>query len=85
MKTFAKFAATLLSAAAVAATAAVPAFAQEMKKEIGAGEGKVDILAWPGYIERGKTDKNFDWVTEFEKKSGCMVNIKTAGTSDEGS
>ena len=83
MRTIAKLAATLLSAAAVAATAAVPAFAQEMKKEIGAGEGKVDILAWPGYIERGATDKNFDWVTEFEKKTGCMVNVKTAGTSDE--
>ena len=54
-----------------------------MKKEIGAGEGQVDIVAWPGYIERGETDKNYDWVTEFEKKSGCKVNIKTAGTSDE--
>ncbi len=83
MKTIAKFAATFLSATAVAATAAVPAFSQDMKKEMGAGEGKVDILAWPGYIERGATDKNYDWVTEFEKKTGCMVNIKTAGTSDE--
>jgi len=40
-------------------------------------------VAWPGYIERGATDKNFDWVTDFEKKSGCKVNVKTAGTSDE--
>jgi putative spermidine/putrescine transport system substrate-binding protein len=54
-----------------------------MIKELGAGEGAVDILAWPGYIERGATDKNFDWVTEFEAKSGCKVNIKTANTSDE--
>jgi putative spermidine/putrescine transport system substrate-binding protein len=57
--------------------------AQEMKKEIGPGEGQVDIVAWPGYIERGETDKNYDWVTDFEKKTGCKVNIKTAGTSDE--
>ncbi len=52
-------------------------------KEIGASEGQVNILAWPGYLERGATDKNFDWVTEFEKASKCTVNIKTAGTSDE--
>ncbi len=50
---------------------------------LGKAEGQVDIVAWAGYIERGATDKNFDWVTEFEKKSGCKVNVKTAGTSDE--
>ncbi len=68
---------------ALSTSLASPTFAQEMKKEIGAGEGQVDILAWPGYIERGETDKNFDWVTEFEKKTSCKVNIKNAGTSDE--
>ena len=46
-------------------------------------EGSLDILAWPGYIERGQTDKSYDWVTEFEKQSGCKVNVKTAGSSDE--
>jgi len=46
-------------------------------------EGKVDIVAWPGYIERGETDKGYDWVTGFEAKTGCKVNVKTAGTSDE--
>ena len=72
----------IASMAALAAAASL-AMAQEMKKEIGAGEGQVDIVAWPGYIERGETDKNFDWVTDFEKKTQCKVNIKTAGTSDE--
>lgn len=38
---------------------------------------------WPGYIERGETDKNYDWVTQFEKDSGCKVSVKTAATSDE--
>ena len=51
--------------------------------EIGEPEGQVDIVAWPGYIERGETDKAYDWVTGFEKKTGCKVNVKTAGTSDE--
>ncbi|OGT57078.1 MAG: spermidine/putrescine ABC transporter substrate-binding protein [Gammaproteobacteria bacterium RIFCSPHIGHO2_12_FULL_63_22] len=46
-------------------------------------EGALDIIAWPGYIERGESDKSYDWVTEFEKNSGCKVNVKTAGTSDE--
>jgi len=46
-------------------------------------EGQVDIVAWPGYIERGETDKGYDWVTPFEKDTGCKVNVKTAGTSDE--
>jgi len=46
-------------------------------------EGQVDIIAWPGYIERGETDKAYDWVSEFEKSSSCKVNVKTAGTSDE--
>ena len=48
-----------------------------------ANEGVVDIVAWPGYIERGDTDPAFDWVTDFEKASGCRVRIKTANTSDE--
>jgi putative spermidine/putrescine transport system substrate-binding protein len=46
-------------------------------------EGQVDIVAWPGYIERGESDKNYDWVTKFETDTGCKVNVKTAGTSDE--
>ena len=48
-----------------------------------APEGQVDIVAWAGYIERGASDKAYDWVTPFEKNSGCKVNVKVAGTSDE--
>jgi len=59
-----------------------PALA-EMPTAIGEGEGQVDIVAWPGYIERGDTDKAYDWVTDFEKATGCQVNVKTAATSDE--
>jgi putative spermidine/putrescine transport system substrate-binding protein len=75
----------LRTATAVAAVFALqgPLAAAEMKTEIGAGEGVVDIVAWPGYIERGTTDKAFDWVTDFEARTGCEVRVKTAGTSDE--
>lgn len=51
--------------------------------ELGEGEGQLNIVAWPGYIERGETSPDFDWVTGFEEKTGCMVNVKTANTSDE--
>ncbi|MFO7590410.1 MAG: ABC transporter substrate-binding protein [Acidimicrobiia bacterium] len=49
----------------------------------GKGEGEVSIVAWPGYIEDGSTDEAYDWVTKFEKDTGCEVSVKTAGTSDE--
>ena len=71
-----------LVAAALVTTA--PALAQKgALQKIGKGEGRVDIVAWAGYIERGATDKKFDWVTDFESKTGCKVSVKTAGTSDE--
>jgi putative spermidine/putrescine transport system substrate-binding protein len=54
-----------------------------MMTEVGAGEGEVSIVAWAGYIERGETDPNFDWVTQFEADTGCKVTVKTAATSDE--
>ncbi len=60
-----------------------PAAALANPKSQETGEGFVDIVAWPGYIERGESDPNYDWVTGFEKKTGCQVRVKTAGTSDE--
>ncbi|MBB2943082.1 putative spermidine/putrescine transport system substrate-binding protein [Actinoplanes lutulentus] len=50
---------------------------------LGAGEGEVNIVSWAGYVEDGSTDKAVDWVTGFEKETGCQVNNKIAGTSDE--
>src|SRR5690606_14782489 len=72
----------MAAASAVAIACAFPALAAGIES-LGPGEGAVDIVAWPGYIERGETDKAYDWVTDFEAKTGCKVNIKTAGTSDE--
>ena len=54
-----------------------------MKKSLGTMEGQVNILAWPGYAEDGSNDKSVDWVTPFEKKTGCQANVKDFGTSDE--
>lgn len=57
--------------------------AQDLPTSIGPGEGKVSIVAWVAYIERGESDPGIDWVTQFEKDTGCMVEVKTAATSDE--
>jgi|CXWL01.1.fsa_nt_gi putative spermidine/putrescine transport system substrate-binding protein len=67
--------ATAPAPAAPAASAAMTA--------VGAGEGEVSIVAWPGYVERGESDKAYDWVTQFEQETGCAVKVKTAATSDE--
>lgn len=52
-------------------------------QSVGEGEGALSIVSWAGYIERGETDPAFDWVTEFEAATGCIVTNKTAATSDE--
>ncbi len=44
--------------------------------EIGAGEGQLNLIAWEGYAQP-------DWVQPFEKQTGCTVNAKYAGSSNE--
>ena len=67
----------------LAVTVLAQPLAAEMVTKLGTGEGQLNIVAWPGYIERGETVKSFDWVSGFEESTGCMVNVKTANTSDE--
>ena len=55
----------------------------DMMKELGKGEGQVNIVAWAGYVENGSTDPKVDWVTDFEKSTGCKVNVKNGATSDD--
>jgi putative spermidine/putrescine transport system substrate-binding protein len=51
--------------------------------KLGATEGQLSLIAWAGYAEDGSTDPKVDWVTPFEKKTGCQVNVKIGNTSDE--
>jgi putative spermidine/putrescine transport system substrate-binding protein len=51
--------------------------------KLGAGEGQVNLIAWAGYVEDGSTDPKVDWVSSFEKDTGCKVNVKIGNTSDE--
>ena len=43
---------------------------------IGAGEGSLNLVAWEGYAED-------QWVKPFVAATGCKVNRKYAGSSDE--
>ncbi|MGY0019986.1 ABC transporter substrate-binding protein [Streptomyces sp. cg35] len=52
-------------------------------ESLGKAEGKVSLIAWAGYAEDGSNDPKIDWVTPFEKRTGCQVSTKVAGTSDE--
>jgi len=46
-------------------------------------EGEVSIIARAGDIERGESDRSVDWVSGFEKETGCRVNVRMVDTSDE--
>ena len=45
-------------------------------QRVGKGEGQVDLISWSGYVEP-------QWTKPFERQTGCKVNNKVAGTSDE--
>jgi putative spermidine/putrescine transport system substrate-binding protein len=54
-----------------------------LPQSIGTGEGKLNLIAWTGYVESGKSDPKSDWVTPFQNQTGCTINVKFADTSDE--
>ncbi|MEO8745052.1 MAG: ABC transporter substrate-binding protein [Candidatus Dormiibacterota bacterium] len=43
---------------------------------VGAGEGQLNLIAWEGYVDDS-------WVKQFTVQTGCVVNAKYAGSSDE--
>ena len=55
----------------------------EALTKVGKGEGELSLIAWAGYVEDGSTDPNVDWVSAFEKETGCKVSVKIGNTSDE--
>src|ERR1700712_4040563 len=52
-------------------------------ESVGNGEGQLNLIAWAGYVENGSNDPKVDWVTQFEKDTGCKVNVKIGNPSDE--
>lgn len=83
MKSRTRFAA-LVCPLAVAIVAATSASQAAPLQSLGKGEGVLDIIAWPGYIERGESDKAYDCTSGFEKQTGCQVRVKTAATGRDG-
>src|SRR5256886_17143614 len=57
--------------------------ASNLPQSIGAGEGNLNLVAWTGYVESGKSDPKVDWVTPLTTQTGCKINVKFADTSDE--
>jgi putative spermidine/putrescine transport system substrate-binding protein len=47
-----------------------------MIEELGEFEGQLNIVNWSGFVEPA-------WTDEFEAMTGCKVNPRVAGTSDE--
>ncbi len=58
-----------IPAAGVSKSSALPT-------SVGAGEGKLTLVAWEGYTEK-------QWVAPFEKATGCDVTSKYAGSSND--
>jgi putative spermidine/putrescine transport system substrate-binding protein len=52
---------------------------------VGETEGALELIAWHGYTEDGTSEggEDFDWITPFEDRSGCDVNVTYADSSDE--
>nr|BFD81596.1 ABC transporter substrate-binding protein [Streptomyces sp. Xyl84] len=55
----------------------------EAPAHLGRTEGQVDLIAWAGYVEDGSNDPKADWVSGFERQTGCQVRSKVAASSDE--
>ncbi len=54
----------------------VPTANLPVLQKIGPGEGQLNLIAWEGYLQP-------QWVKPFEQQTGCQVNAKYAGSSDE--
>jgi putative spermidine/putrescine transport system substrate-binding protein len=74
---------TLLTACGTAGNSPSKSTASGPPEKLGETEGTLSILAWPGYVEDGSNDPAVDWVTPFEEQTGCVVESKVYGTSDE--
>ena len=53
-----------------------PTATMKPQTTVGAGEGQLNLIAWEGYVDDS-------WVKQFTAQTGCKVNAKYAGSSDE--
>ena len=62
--------------AALAVPAAGVTKSDALPTAVGKGEGKLTLVVWEGYTEK-------QWVSPFEKETGCKVSAKYAGSSND--
>src|ERR1700736_1534466 len=53
-----------------------PTASMKLPTTVGAGEGQLNLIGWEGYVDKS-------WTDTFTQMSGCKVNAKYAGSSDE--
>jgi len=75
--------AAMLVLAACGGTSNSAQTGSNLPQSIGPNETALNLIAWTGYVESGKTDPKVDWVTPFTTATGCKINVKFADTSDE--
>ena len=46
-------------------------------------DSSLRIVSFAGYVEDGSNDPAVDWVTPFEQRTGCRVELRQADTSDD--
>jgi len=71
--------ATIVPALAMSANASTltpPTQKMAPQTSVGKGEGQLNLIAWEGYAQP-------TWVKPFTQATGCVVNVKYAGSSSE--
>ena len=69
--------AALVAALAVTATLAAGCGGNGERQRV------LSLVVGPGYVENGSGDPKADWVTPFERATGCKVRTRVALTTDE--
>lgn len=60
-----------------------PAGVVKVASTLGPGEGSLNLVTLPGYIENGGNDPRVDWITPFHERTGCKVGWREARSPQE--
>ena len=65
------------------AGAVAGAAAASVRSGVPPAEGRLNLVAYPGYAEAGGDDPRVNWVTPFVRQTGCKVHVRTVRSSTE--
>ena len=51
---------------------------------LGDNENQLNLIIWDGYAEKGAVDPAYDWVTDFQTETGCIVHATPMTDSNNG-